>query len=39
MGIVCYEFIAQGQMLNQMLFGSADKVTEICSKEKTGTLA
>jgi hypothetical protein len=35
-GIVHYEFIAQGQ--NQ-LFGSADKVTGICSEEKTRTLA
>jgi hypothetical protein len=39
MGIVHYEFIAQGQTVNQVLFGSADKVTGICSEEKTRTLA
>ena len=36
-GIVHYEFIAQGQ--TTVLFENADKVTGICSEEKTWTLA
>jgi hypothetical protein len=32
-------FIAQGQMVNQQLFGSGDKVTGICSEEKIRTQA
>jgi len=37
-GIVHYEFTAQGQMINQQCYLSADKVTGICSQE-TPTLA
>jgi hypothetical protein len=34
-GIVHHEFIAQGHSKSKVLFGSADKVTGICSEEKT----
>jgi len=33
-GIVHYEFISQGQTVNQHLFGIADKVTGMCLEEK-----
>ena len=38
-GIVRYEFIVQRQTVNQVLFGSAEKVKGICSEEKTRNLA
>jgi hypothetical protein len=37
-GIVHYKLFAQAQMVNQQLFGSADKVTGVCSEEKTRIL-
>ena len=36
--IIHYEFTAQGQTVNQVLSGSADKVTGICLEEKTRNL-